>query len=84
VTKIILKAKKRKAGTRAGMTRAKIVDAATKLWLSGGPDNFSIRAVVRASVCDGCLVGLRRTLSNAHLCSPLVLHMPAAVFSLPL
>ena len=47
MTKIILKAKKRKAGTRAGMTRAKIVDAATKLWLSGGPDNFSIRAVAK-------------------------------------
>ena len=33
---------------RAGMTHAKIADAATKLWLSGGADNFSIRAVAMA------------------------------------
>jgi hypothetical protein len=40
--------KKRKVGMRAGMTRAKIADAATKLWLSGGADNFSIPAVAAA------------------------------------
>jgi hypothetical protein len=33
---------------RAGMTRAKIADAATKLWLSGGADNFSIPAIAAA------------------------------------
>jgi AcrR family transcriptional regulator len=37
--------KKRKAGTRAGMTRAKIIEAATKLWLSRGPDEFSVRTL---------------------------------------
>ena len=30
------------------MNREKIVEAATKLWLSGGPDNFSFRAVAKA------------------------------------
>ena len=37
------KAPKRKAGQRAGMTRAKIVDAAVKLWDAAGPDGFTIR-----------------------------------------
>jgi len=33
---------------RAGMTRAKIVEAAGKVRLAGGADNFSIRAVAKA------------------------------------
>ena len=33
----------RKAGQRAGMTCAKIVDAAVKLWDSAGPEGFTIR-----------------------------------------
>ena len=37
------KALKRMAGQRAGMTRAKIVDAAVKLWDAAGPDGFTIR-----------------------------------------
>ena len=45
---IIFKKKKRKAGTRAGMIRAKIADAATKLWQSGEADNFSFREVAKA------------------------------------
>ena len=36
-------ATKRKAGQRAGMSRAKIVDAAVKLWDAGGPEGFTIR-----------------------------------------
>jgi hypothetical protein len=34
---------KRKFGQRAGMTRAKIVDAAVKLWEAAGPEGFKIR-----------------------------------------
>lgn len=45
---LVLKKKKRKAGMRAGMTRAKIVEAASKVRLAGGADNFSIRAVAKA------------------------------------
>lgn len=37
------KAPKRKAGQRAGMTRAKTIDAAVKLWDAAGPDGFTIR-----------------------------------------
>ena len=37
------KAAKRKVGQRAGMTRAKIVDAAVKLWEASGPEGFKIR-----------------------------------------
>ena len=46
--KLVLKKKKRKAGMRAGMTRARIAEAAGKLQLEGGADNFSIRAVAKA------------------------------------
>jgi len=49
--KLVLKKKpkvKRTAGMRAGMSRAKIVEGAAKVWLSGGADNFSIRAVANA------------------------------------
>jgi AcrR family transcriptional regulator len=38
----------RTAGMRAGMTRAKIADAAAKLWLSGEVRNLSIRALAKA------------------------------------
>ena len=34
---------KRTAGQRAGMNRAKIAAAATKLWLTTGPEKFTIR-----------------------------------------
>ena len=43
VALIFKKPTKRKAGQRAGMTRAKIVDAAVKLWDSAGPEGFTIR-----------------------------------------
>ena len=43
VALIFKKPRKRKAGQRAGMTRAKIVDAAVKLWDSAGPEGFTIR-----------------------------------------
>ncbi len=47
--KLTLKKKeKRTAGMRAGMTRAGIAQAATKLWLSGGANNFSIRALAKS------------------------------------
>jgi AcrR family transcriptional regulator len=36
------KGKKRTAGTRAGMTRARILSAASNLWQSAGQDNFSV------------------------------------------
>ncbi len=42
------KKKKRKAGMRAGMTRAGIAEAASKVRLSGGAENFSICAVAKA------------------------------------
>jgi hypothetical protein len=42
------KKEKRTAGMRAGMTRAGIAQAATKLWLSGGATNFSILALAKA------------------------------------
>jgi AcrR family transcriptional regulator len=48
VLKLVLKKKKRKAGMRAGMTRARIAEAAGKVRLEGGADNFSIRAVAKA------------------------------------
>lgn len=48
MTKLVLKPKKRKAGTRAGMNRAKIANAARKLWLSSDPGKFSLRAVAKA------------------------------------
>ena len=38
---------KRNPGTRAGMTRAKIINAATALWLSSNPDDFSVRALAK-------------------------------------
>lgn len=38
----------RKPGTRAGMTRGKIIDAAATLWSSGNPDDFSVRALAKA------------------------------------
>ena len=41
--KVVKKAPKRKAGQRAGVTRAKIVDAAVKLWEAAGPEGFTIR-----------------------------------------
>jgi TetR/AcrR family tetracycline transcriptional repressor len=44
--KLILK--KRTAGMRAGMTRAKIAEAAAKLWLSGQTETFSLRDVAKA------------------------------------
>ena len=40
---IFRKETKRKAGQRAGLTRAKIVDAALKLWEAAGPEGFTIR-----------------------------------------
>lgn len=40
-------APKRKAGQRAGMTPAKIVDAAVKLWDAAGPEGFTIRRLAR-------------------------------------
>ena len=39
--------KKRKVGMRAGMTRAKIADAATKLWLSGEPTTSAFQQSLR-------------------------------------
>lgn len=36
---------KRTAGMRAGMTRERIAQAATKLWLAGGASTFSLRAL---------------------------------------
>ena len=50
----------------------------------GSLRRVALRFMRRASVCDGRLVGLRHALSNAHLCSPFVLRLPAAAFSLPL
>ena len=43
VALIFKKPTKRKAGQKAGMTCAKIVDAAVKLWDSAGPEGFTIR-----------------------------------------
>jgi AcrR family transcriptional regulator len=39
--------KKRKAGTRAGMTRTAILSTAAQLWVALGPEHFSIRALAR-------------------------------------
>lgn len=38
---------KRTAGQRAGMNRAKIAAAATKLWLTTGPEKFTIRELAK-------------------------------------
>jgi AcrR family transcriptional regulator len=40
---IFKKPPKRKAGQRAGLTRAKIIDPAVKLWDATGPDGFTLR-----------------------------------------
>jgi hypothetical protein len=40
---IFKKPPKRKAGQRAGLTRAKILDAPVKLWDDAGPNGFAIR-----------------------------------------
>jgi hypothetical protein len=52
LAKLIVKKGKRKAGTRAGVNHDKIVEAATKLWLSGGLDNFSVRAHFKGGMVD--------------------------------
>ena len=44
---IIPKVNKRKAGARAGLSKAEIIAAATKLLVSAGPDNFSIRLLAK-------------------------------------
>ncbi len=44
---IIPKANKRKAGARAGLSKAEIIAAATKLLVSAGPENFSIRLLAK-------------------------------------
>jgi AcrR family transcriptional regulator len=43
----IVNAQKRKPGQRAGMSRSRIVATATKLWVAGGPDDFTIRKLAR-------------------------------------
>jgi TetR/AcrR family tetracycline transcriptional repressor len=44
---IFKKPPKRKAGQRAGLTRAKIIDAAVKLWDDAGPNGFAIRKLAK-------------------------------------
>jgi AcrR family transcriptional regulator len=73
---IFKKIKKRKAGERAGMTRAKIAKAAIKLWDEAGPDGFTIRKLavrlkvvpttIRAHFKDGA-IGLRREIARRVL-----------------
>jgi AcrR family transcriptional regulator len=73
---IFRKTTKRKAGQRAGMTRAKIVDAAVKLWEAAGPEGFTIRKLaarlkvvpttIRAHVKGG-IAELRREIARRVL-----------------
>jgi AcrR family transcriptional regulator len=73
---IFKKSRKRKAGQRAGMTRAKIANAAIKLWDEGGHDGFAIRKLavrlkvvpttIRAHFKDGAK-GLRREIARRVL-----------------
>ena len=73
---IFKKPPKRKAGQRAGLTRAKIIDAALKLWDDAGPDGFAIRKLaarlkvgattIRAHVKGG-IAELRREVARRAL-----------------
>jgi AcrR family transcriptional regulator len=73
---IFKKPPKRKAGQRAGLTRAKIIDPAVKLWDAAGPDGFTLRKLaaqlkvgpttVRAHVKGG-IAELRREIARRVL-----------------